>query len=118
MLLERSCKIFTGIPTSRQMRQLKITVNHEIGEFCKPVTLFGKVIYSALGRDSGMWPGENVSYIKGKAKSGGSVKNWRSVVEEGSVIILTNVNKNIFDKEKNYRKEFIREKMGGMKRER
>lgn len=80
--------------------KLRITVNDKIEEFCKPITLFGKVISSASGRDSGAWCGENVSYIKGEAKSGGSVKNWMSVVEKGSVIILTNVNRNIFEKEK------------------
>lgn len=31
--------------------------------------------------------------------SGGSVKNWESIVEKGSVVILSNVNKNIYEKE-------------------
>lgn len=43
---------------------------------------------------------EDVAFISGGVSSGGSVKNWESVVEAGSVAIVSNVNKNIFEKEK------------------
>lgn len=51
-----------------------------------PVTLAGRVIASAWGRDSGAKPGTNVSFIAGSPASGGSAKNWETKVPEGSVV--------------------------------
>lgn len=51
-----------------------------------PVTLAGRVIASAWGRDSGAKPGTNVSFISGEPTSGGSAKNWETKVPEGSVV--------------------------------
>lgn len=53
---------------------------------CGPVTLAGRVIASAWGRDSGAKPGTNVSFIAGSPASGGSVKNWQTQVPEGCVV--------------------------------
>lgn len=53
---------------------------------CGPVTLAGRVIASAWGRDSGAKPGTNVSFISGEPTSGGSAKNWETKVPEGSVV--------------------------------
>lgn len=53
---------------------------------CGPVTLAGRVIASAWGRDSGAKPGTNVSFIVGSPASGGSVKNWQTRVPEGCVV--------------------------------
>ena len=79
--------------------KIKVTVNEEIWESRKPVVLFGKVISMAYGRDSGAKVGEDVSYINGRANSGGSSQHWKSIVESGSILILSNVNKNLFEKE-------------------
>lgn len=79
---------------------LKIVFNEEAKEDRKDVTLFGKILSHATGRDSGARVGDDVAMIKGNIRSGGSVKNWVSVVEEGSTFIIKNVNKNIFKKEK------------------
>ena len=51
-----------------------------------PVTLAGRVIASAWGRDSGAKPGTNVSFIAGSPASGGSAKNWETKVPEGSIV--------------------------------
>lgn len=56
------------------------------GVTCGPVTLAGRVIASAWGRDSGAKPGTNVSFIAGSPASGGSVKNWQTQVPEGCVV--------------------------------
>jgi hypothetical protein len=45
-----------------------------------PVTLFGRTIAKAFGRDSGARIGDNIVLIKGEVKSGGSVKNWSTNV--------------------------------------
>lgn len=79
---------------------LKVVFNEDVKEDRKDVTLFGKILSHASGRDSGAKVGEDVAMIKGNIRSGGSVKNWVSVVEEGSTFILKNVNKNILQKEK------------------
>ena len=79
---------------------LKVIFNEEARADRKDVTLFGKILSHATGRDSGARVGDDVAMIKGNIRSGGSVKNWVSVVEEGSTFILKNVNKNILQKEK------------------
>ena len=77
---------------------LKVTFLSDVSSTCSDVTLFGKVMAHASGRDSGARVGDDVAYIRGGASSGGSVKNWRSVVEKGSVAILSNVNKHVYEK--------------------
>ena len=79
---------------------LKVVFNEEAKEDRKDVTLFGKILSHATGRDSGARVGDDVAMIKGNIRSGGSVKNRVSVGEEGSTFIIKNVNKNIFKKEK------------------
>ncbi|KAA6348486.1 hypothetical protein EZS27_004086 [termite gut metagenome] len=49
-------------------------------EMMDPVNLFGRTIAEASGRDSGARLGEDIIFIKGRYTSGGSVKNWRTVV--------------------------------------
>lgn len=77
---------------------LKITFNESVSERREDVVLFGKILAHAYGRDSGARVGDDVAYISGGATSGGSVKNWRSVVKDGSVAILSNVNKSVYEK--------------------
>lgn len=48
------------------------------------VTLFGRTIARAFGRDSGAKLGEDIIFISGSYDSGGSVKNWRSEVDDGT----------------------------------
>lgn len=64
------------------------------------VCFFGKVLAHAYGRDTGAKVGDDVSFVKGEATSGGSSKNWESIVKEGSIVVLTNVNENIYKKYK------------------
>lgn len=58
---------------------------------CGPVTLFGKIIAGAWGRDTGAKVGEGVAFEQGLPKSGGSVKNWTTVVPEKSTIVIHGV---------------------------
>ena len=59
--------------------------------------LFGKSISIATGRDSGARVGDDVEIVKGSVSSGGSAKNWASIVDEGSVVILRNVSKPLLE---------------------
>lgn len=44
--------------------------------------LFGRTIIRVLGRDSGVRPSEGVIIVSGRAKSGGSVKNPKTILDE------------------------------------
>lgn len=77
---------------------IRLTFNEEARELQKDVVLFGKVLSHAYGRDSGARVGDDVAYTAGGATSGGSAKNWYSIVKEGSVVVLTNVNRYIYEK--------------------
>ena len=79
---------------------LKLTFNKCVSSECSDVVFFGKVLSHAYGRDSGARIGDDVAYISGGAASGGSAKNWKSIVEEGSIAILSNVNKIVYEKSK------------------
>lgn len=50
-----------------------------------PITIAGKTIAVAFGRDSGARVGDDVAFIAGAPESGGSVKNWSTCIPEGSV---------------------------------
>ena len=49
-------------------------------------TLAGIVLATATGRDSGAQLGKDIAVIKGSFNSGGSAKNWATIVKEGTVI--------------------------------
>ncbi|MDR0753891.1 MAG: hypothetical protein LBF04_00685 [Prevotellaceae bacterium] len=49
-----------------------------------PVTLFGRTVARAWGRDSGAKLGDDIVFLSGIYKSGGSVKNWRTEVENAT----------------------------------
>lgn len=78
---------------------IKVTFNEAVSEYRGDVILFGKILSHACGRDSGARVGDDVAYINGGPESGGSTKNWCSTVKEGSVAILSNVNKHVYEKE-------------------
>lgn len=84
--------------TENETISLRITFNERVSECGSDVVLFGKTLAHAYGRDSGAMVGDDVSFISGGASSGGSRKNWASIVDEGSVAVLSNVNKSVYDK--------------------
>lgn len=84
--------------TTNETVTLKITVNEEIRNTRDDICLFGKTLAHATGRDSGARVGDDVAYVAGEATSGGSRNSWDSVVSAGSVIILSNVNKTVYEK--------------------
>lgn len=56
-------------------------------KFGGAVELFGRTIAKAWGRDSGAKLGDGIILLSGKINSGGSVKNWKTDVDEASFII-------------------------------
>lgn len=78
---------------------VQLTAKEDLWELCGDVIFANKVLSHARGRDSGATTGDDVTIITGNVDSGGSVKNWRSEVEKGSVFRLQNVNPVILQKE-------------------
>lgn len=58
-----------------------------------PISISGKVIAKAFGRDSGAKLGEGVVLKEGKFRSGGSVKNWETKADAGTVVIVRDVSR-------------------------
>lgn len=90
----------TDISANKTVK-LRITVKEELSQLRGDVNLFGKCLCRAWGRDSGGRSGDGVSYVKEKPYSGGSAKNWYSIVPEDAEIILTDVPEQLYEKEKN-----------------
>lgn len=78
-------------PSAEPSVSVKLTFGREVYKLRAPVTILGKSIASAWGRDSGARVGDDVAFVEGRPQSGGSVKNWCSVVPEGCVVVLHNV---------------------------
>lgn len=70
-----------------------LTFAEEYYELRAPVTILGRTIATAWGRDSGSRMGDDVMFLDGAPKSGGSVKNWHTVIPAGSVVKLPNLPK-------------------------
>jgi len=65
---------------------VRVSLPNELSKERKPVTLFGRIVATAFGRDSGATIGDGVVFEQGGAESGGSTKHWRTIIRGGSVI--------------------------------
>lgn len=81
---------------------IKVTFNDDASKLTAPVTLYGKEIARAWGRDSGAKIGDDVTLISGRITSGGSQKNWRTVIDAGSVFKIRDVPKKALKIPTNY----------------
>ena len=57
----------------------------------RPCVLFGRVMVEAWGRDSGGTVGDGVRLRSGNIDSGGSTKNWTTVVSKGTELVVHDV---------------------------
>lgn len=78
----------------------EIEFSREIYEDKAAVTMFGKTLSRAWGRDSGAKVGDDVILLEGNIGSGGSRANWDSRVYEGAKFIVKSIPKARFEKEK------------------
>lgn len=76
---------------------VRVTCNKELWASKGPITLFGRVVASASGRDSGARLGNGVAFIAEKPDSGGSVKHWGTSIPAGSEIIIHDVPRTAVD---------------------
>lgn len=63
-----------------------------------PVSAFNKIIARAWGRDSGAVVGDDVIFVEGAPKSGGSRNNWETIIPEGCVIDVLHVPEKALEK--------------------
>lgn len=76
----------------QELITVKVMVGDDtISKHTGPIVIFGRTIASAFGRDSGAKVGEGVSFEKGTCRSGGSMKNWYTIIEAGSVLTIYDV---------------------------
>lgn len=81
------------LPAEKVTVRVTIGADSEVYEDKGPVVLLGRTIATARGRDSGARVGEGVSFEKGGAHSGGSMKNWYTYIGKGSVFTVYDVPK-------------------------
>lgn len=76
----------------QELVAVKVTVQEKaVSQDTGPVILFGRTIASAFGRDSGAKVGEGIIFENGGCHSGGSMKNWYTVIKAGSVFTIFDV---------------------------
>lgn len=75
------------------------TFREEQSALCSAYYLLGKPIARAYGRDSGAQVGLDAAFTAGAPRSGGSVKNWRTVIPAGSVVEIYNVPRSFAEQE-------------------
>jgi len=70
---------------------VKVVAKRDVWEYGEPVTCCGKVLARAWGRDSGAKVGDDVALLGDGITSGGSRKNWKTIVHKGATFKLVNV---------------------------
>ena len=90
----------TDLPDAGGSVTVKVLFKEEYSERRDDVIIFKKVIASARGRDSGARPGDDVTFLEGEPTSGGSMKNWESVVPAGCVVLLRHVPLSVWEQDK------------------
>lgn len=81
---------------------VKVKFLQTVEVYYKGIELFGRTIAYAFGRDSGAKLGDKVTCLDGEYSSGGSMKNWKTIIDEGAEFIIRDVAKNTiteYDKE-------------------
>lgn len=70
---------------------IRITALYDVQSYSGSVILFGRVVCTASGRDSGARPGSEVDIVSGNISSGGSMKNFKAILEKGAVVVMRGV---------------------------
>ena len=75
------------VPGSRNVI-VKITANQDLAGYTESIYFMGIPIARATGWDSGARVCDGITKISGGISSGGSVKNWKTRIDQGSVFQL------------------------------
>ena len=88
------------LPDESRRVTVKLTFSETVySDVRSSICIFGKQVARAFGRDSGATVGEDVAFVEGKPTSGGSMKNWLTCINTGSVVVLRNVPESILGEE-------------------
>ena len=87
------CRAVYGTDGSSDTKLVDLRITFKSGARAgqRAVYVCGREIARAWGRDSGAKLGEGVKLVEGRITSGGSSKNWATVVDAGSVFIVRDV---------------------------
>lgn len=85
--------------TSGKKVKVKLHFSQRTYAYHGSITIYGKTLSRASSRDSGARSGDDVSFVAGSPESGGSMKNWASVVPQGAIVILHNVPESMLSEE-------------------
>lgn len=61
-----------------------------LARLCAPIAIGGRTVARATGRDSGATLGDDVVVLEGGFTSGGSYKNWKTLVLDGTSVLIRN----------------------------
>lgn len=82
---------YYGYVEGEPLCSVRATCVQELNGFQGPVVRLGRVLAAATGRDGGARLGDGVRLASGRAGSGGSMKNWATVIDEGTVLVMHDV---------------------------
>lgn len=88
------------IPDTEPRLKLRVKFLRDDDASRGPYMAFGKMIADARGRNSGARPGDGVVFVEGAPRSGGSAKNWLSIVPEGCVVELRDVPRAMYERDR------------------
>ena len=84
-------ELFGTDGTETDLVSVEVRLPEGLSQLQGPIFLFGKLIASARGRDSGATVERDVALLEGEARSGGSVKNWDTVLTTPTTLVIRNV---------------------------
>jgi len=67
---------------------IKVTLTQKDEVRCGPITIFGRTVARAFGRDSGAKLGDGVVLLEGGFTSGGSRANWTTTTHTSGAVVL------------------------------
>jgi hypothetical protein len=76
---------------------IRVTITSDIEARTADITVFGKVVARAFGRDSGAKIGAGIVIESGKFSSGGSAKNWETTGQAGTVFLMRDVSRRLVE---------------------
>lgn len=89
----------SDIPDEGRKVSVQLNFKESFSEERGAVTIFGKTVATAFGRDSGATVGSDAVFTSGAPESGGSAKYWQTIIPAESVVILRDVPENMLTAE-------------------
>ena len=107
----------TDLPDEEERVTVDVTFLEMVQDWHDGVTVFGRQLCRAFGRDSGAKVGDGVTLIEGEIGSGGSRANWTTVVHEGAKFRIRNLAKAALQIESDYNIKVEEVKEDGVNKE-